>query len=1206
MKRWGIFLLGWLASLGSAQAQIVVTFTATDTVDVVDANPGDGQCADSSGRCSLRAAIMEANAQAAADPSKEFVINLGANTYSFNFPSAQSDTDQANADDLDVRAKIRIVGQGQDTTIVERLSGFYSYCSRLFEVWPGAQLTLENMAIKQFCAFPNLSRSSRSGGAVYVHANASLTVDEVTFEDNWSNDYYGGAIYNAGTVTITASTFRQNSAYDGGAIYNLGALTITNGTFTDNSASDDGGAIYNDGTLTITDGMFFSNDADYGGAIYNDNDGTASISGSTFKGNYADNDGGAIFSYGTLTVTGATFGGDGTNEPNTADSGGAIYISSGTATLSASAFIKNRARDGGGGAIQVSGAASPVVVKQSFFRENTATRQGGAIEGWVLVVNSTFYGNRAEYGGAIYGQGDAKVLFSTIADNRATEAYGGVTNVTVKNSIVARNANDNCDSGDVEAEGVNFTDDESCPGFLQVESDQLGLADAPVDDGTLPLLAASPALGAALDCTDFSGDPVTTDQQGTSRPQGGACDAGAYELEEVTAPSLTATPSQLIDLDKLEVSTEGTATFTVTNTGSGTVSITLVGPFNLGLTPQLVEPDTDCDGANLSAGASCTAKLTVSPTGLGRQGAALRLQIANAEPFYLLVYATGTVERTFVVNTTEDTEDANRGDGTCADANGNCSFRAALQEADAWDGGMFTIRLQEGETYTPSTNFGGFGLYNYGSITIEGNGATIDGGVEPEACTDPRWSTLLDLDGTGELFKLQNVTLQHNCSRSPTLLMEATGQLVLEGVTIQDNVGSGLGVWSSATVRISGSAFLRNKAVGDTWDGRYNKGGGIYIGRNPCCLGSVSPQVHIEDTRFEENEATLEGGALWVVGGQVMVEKSRFFGNRTGDNGEGGAIWVSLPVSGAGGQAGSMVIRNSAILDNQAGSDGGGGIYVGGPCDSGTLKLVNVTIAGNTTTGTGGGIDTGYCDRVDLSFVTITANTASQGGGIYSAGNPAFKRLKGVVLVGNTATQGPDCYGPITSADGNVMGSSSGCDFTPQESDVVEVGTDQVLAARDTTLYLYPLLAGSLALDRVADCKDLDDGVVNVDQRGLTRPQGTACDAGAVEREVPVGREETRLPTTLAFYGHYPNPVGSSPAILVLDLPSVAQVEVALYDVLGREVKRWRQEQIPAGMRRLLPLEVGRLASGVYVYRVRVELSTGIEQVFTGQLLKVH
>jgi hypothetical protein len=204
-------------------------------------------------------------------------------------------------------------------------------------------------------------------------------------------------------------------------------------------------------------------------------------------------------------------------------------------------------------------------------------------------------------------------------------------------------------------------------------------------------------------------------------------------------------------------------------------------------------------------------------------------------------------------------------------------------------------------------------------------------------------------------------------------------------------------------VTIRGSAFRRNKAVGDS-SGWYNKGGGIYI-------WSVSPQVHIENTRFERNEATLEGGALWVVsGGQVTVENSRFVGNRTGDHGEGGAIWVSLPVSEEGGQAGSMAIRNSAILDNRAGSRGAGGIYVGGgrPCDSGTLKLVNVTIAGNTTTGTGGGIDTGDCDRVDLSFVTITANEASWGGGIYSGGNGDFKRLKGVVLVGNTATQGPD------------------------------------------------------------------------------------------------------------------------------------------------------------------------------------------------------
>jgi hypothetical protein len=199
-----------------------------------------------------------------------------------------------------------------------------------------------------------------------------------------------------------------------------------------------------------------------------------------------------------------------------------------------------------------------------------------------------------------------------------------------------------------------------------------------------------------------------------------------------------------------------------------------------------------------------------------------------------------------------------------------------------------------------------------------------------------------------------------------------------------------------------------------------------------------------------------------------------------------------------------MVIRNSAILDNQAGSDGGGGIYVGGPCDSGTLKLVNVTIAGNTTTGTGGGIDTSSCDRVDLSFVTITANEASRGGGIYSGGNGDFKRLKGVVLVGNTATQGgPDCHGSITSSGGNVIGSTEGCWVTAQPSDVTGVLANAVLAARDETTGTYPLAANSPAAGRVADCRDLDNTRIASDQRGEPRPKpsDTACDAGAYESE---------------------------------------------------------------------------------------------------------
>jgi CSLREA domain-containing protein len=146
-----VLTLNWGPQDHHAHAQgTTVIFNVDTTADTVDTNPGDGTCADASGNCSLRAAIMEANAQAA--PSKEFVINLQAETYSFSFSSQQSDTNEASTDDLDVRAKITIVGQGQEQTTLQ-LSEDSDYCSRLFEVWDGAELTLQAMTIKDFCGF---------------------------------------------------------------------------------------------------------------------------------------------------------------------------------------------------------------------------------------------------------------------------------------------------------------------------------------------------------------------------------------------------------------------------------------------------------------------------------------------------------------------------------------------------------------------------------------------------------------------------------------------------------------------------------------------------------------------------------------------------------------------------------------------------------------------------------------------------------------------------------------------------------------------------------------------------------------------------------------------------------------------------------------------------------------------------------------------
>ena len=63
----------------------------------------------------------------------------------------------------------------------------------------------------------------------------------------------GGAISNAGNLTVTNSTLADNVALagSGAGIYNTGSLVVTDSSFSKNAADYYGGAIYNDGGTTI-------------------------------------------------------------------------------------------------------------------------------------------------------------------------------------------------------------------------------------------------------------------------------------------------------------------------------------------------------------------------------------------------------------------------------------------------------------------------------------------------------------------------------------------------------------------------------------------------------------------------------------------------------------------------------------------------------------------------------------------------------------------------------------------------------------------------------------------------------------------------------------------------------------------------------------------------------------------------------------------
>ena len=93
------------------------------------------------------------------------------------------------------------------------------------------------------------------------------------------------------------------------------------------------------------------------------------------------------------------------------------------------------------------------------------------------------------------------------------------------------------------------------------------------------------------------------------------------------------------------------------------------------------------------------------------------------------------------------------------------------------------------------------------------------------------------------------------------------------------------------------------------------------------------------------------------------------------------------------------------------------------------------------------------------------------------------------------------------------------------------------------------------------------------------------------------------MPARFALRGAFPNPTAGA-ARIGFDLPTAADVTVAVYDVTGRLVAEQRLEA-PAGENRQVEVPTGALAPGLYVYRLRVETGAAV-QAATGKLTVVR
>lgn len=358
------------------------------------------------------------------------------------------------------------------------------------------------------------------GGAIWVLAGSTATLNNLTLGGNKCIANIGGAIYNNGSLGLHNVTLQSNgtNCLFGGAIYSTGPLQIDGGSIAGNTALAGGGGIYVGAGVTSS----------------------LTITGTSIMNNTAGSSGGGVFAAANANLTRAHISGN----TVTAGNGGGIVITTSTGTLTDSMIDGNHVTTGNGGGIYVNAATLTVTGTTVFANEVHGSGTNGLGGGLYATAstdsftNSTIAGNGADNtGGAINTSASSINLNSvTVANNSAPGILIPVSAAVNLHDTILANTPSNC-SGTATSQGYNIDTGNSCAlagtGDLPNTDPQLA---AMATNGGPTLTMALPATSPAVDAGDPACPPPATDQRGVSRPQGSRCDIGAFELVPPASP----------------------------------------------------------------------------------------------------------------------------------------------------------------------------------------------------------------------------------------------------------------------------------------------------------------------------------------------------------------------------------------------------------------------------------------------------------------------------------------------------------------------------------------------------------------------------------------------------------------------------------------------------------------------------------------------
>ena len=300
-------------------------------------------------------------------------------------------------------------------------------------------------------------------------------------------------------------------------------------------------------------------------------------------------------------------------------------------------------------------------------------------------------------------------------------------------------------------------------------------------------------------------------------------------------------------------------------------------------------------------------------------------------------------------------------------------------------------------------------------------------------------------------------------------------------------------------------------------------------------------QVVVSDNWISSTQIAIGGGLLNFNSGTLSLELSRVERNWiTGtlpNSGNGGGlhnasnshmIIISTTLAenqsiyGGGLQNdGLMTITASSIYSNAAIEIAGGIANIGADDPAAQLMIVNSTIGANRSQGSAGGIHND--GRMSIFNATVANNVADadQDGRGDVGGLSTGTRLSGTVetFVANSVIAlnidaspvltsfviAPDCGGMLIAQGINLVQNTTGCKLTGTLGRVITNTNPRLGPLQDNsgpTWSYQPMFASPLINSGAMDgCRDANNTVLNVDQRGLQRPRDGRCDLGALETD---------------------------------------------------------------------------------------------------------